>query len=51
MPVRWDELEEGAVRAASQWPLAAALERVAREGDAWSDIARAAGPLPRDVGT
>jgi bifunctional non-homologous end joining protein LigD len=47
MPVRWEELEEGAVRRASQWPLRAALERLERAGDAWEDITRSAGPLPR----
>jgi bifunctional non-homologous end joining protein LigD len=47
MPVRWEELEDGSVRRSAQWPMAAALERVERDGDVWRDMARAAGRLPR----
>ena len=47
MPVRWAELESGAVRSAAQWPLAAARERVEAEGDAWAGLQAAAGRLPR----
>ena len=47
MPVRWEELEDGSVRRAAQWPMRAALERVERDGDTWLEIGRAAGRLPR----
>jgi bifunctional non-homologous end joining protein LigD len=47
MPLRWAELEAGSVRSAAQWPLPAARERVAAEGDAWAGLQAAAGRLPR----
>jgi bifunctional non-homologous end joining protein LigD len=45
-PLRWDEVEDGALRP-DAFGLRDALARVERDGDPWADIARSAGALPR----
>ena len=45
-PLRWDELEDGALRP-DGWTLRTVLGRLERDGDPWADIARSAGGLPR----
>ena len=45
-PLRWEELDDGALRP-DGFGLRAALGRLERDGDPWADIARAAGALPR----
>jgi bifunctional non-homologous end joining protein LigD len=45
-PLRWDELDDGALRP-DGWNLGSVLERLERDGDPWADIARSAGGLPR----
>jgi bifunctional non-homologous end joining protein LigD len=46
-PVRWEELEDSAVDSARQWTLSDVPDRLERDGDAWADIAKTAGALPR----
>jgi bifunctional non-homologous end joining protein LigD len=45
MPLRWEELEDPRLRP-DRWRMKSALERLDREGDAWSDIRSHARALP-----
>ena len=45
-PLRWDELEDDALRP-DRFSLRTILDRLARDGDPWEAIGRSAGALPR----
>lgn len=45
MPLRWEELEDPRLRP-DRWRMRGALERLDRDGDAWSDIRSRARSLP-----
>jgi bifunctional non-homologous end joining protein LigD len=45
MPLRWEELDDPRLRP-DRWRMKSALERLDREGDAWSDIRSHARALP-----
>jgi bifunctional non-homologous end joining protein LigD len=45
MPLRWEELEDSRLRP-GRWRMRSTLERLDRDGDAWSDIRSYARALP-----
>ncbi len=45
MPLRWEELEDSRLRP-DRWRMKSALERLERDGDAWSDLRSHARTLP-----